>query len=204
MCVERYLVVVRPFSYNMEVVKRRLPACFTVIWLWGMTLCVGLVFSKVLGGRCAVYAGLGKYQGIIMDIAAWQNIFISGLIPAVVMVYCYVRIGLVLRKSQAGGGGSESKLDMSASEARKANLKAAERNIVQLCLVLVGLFWVCWLNMEIEFVLFSCGLASPADDYYKFAMSMVMFNSVVNPFVYVLRYEEFKTAAAVLFNLNKT
>ena len=72
-------------------------------------------------------------------------------------------------------------------------------NIFETCLVVTMLFFICWVTLEVALFLYMIGVYSNlSGDHYTVGRLLVLVNSCLNPYVYSLRYREFKSQLWVL------
>ena len=200
MTIERYLAVSNPLGYDSDKVKRRLPYIFISIWI-GVYIALAIVPATTIikDGQCRVaYYIIGtfwaKYYGI-------HCFVISIVIPLIIMGYCYMKMFLALSSSLSMG--ASSSLDKNAS-ATVHKSRLAQMNIFQTCLTVTVVFVLCWATNE------SCLMAFILDIYKSFAGThcsvgriLIGVNSCLNPYIYALRYTEFKQQLRKLMHLQK-
>ena len=177
--IDRYLAVVKVFRYDTSLSERRCRIIICSIWL---AACLALL-----------------PRALIQDRLDLQKFWIVGctitfFIPLCVIAYCYVHIFKVAR-SQAK---KIQVVTVSSETGRKAAMNSIkERKIALTIAIIIGLFITLW---SPSFVLSSIQTFF-ADDCLKiklkqrwFWTALVAFsNSAVNPWVYALREEEYRS-----------
>ena len=177
--IDRYLAVVKVFRYDTSLSERRCRIIICSIWL---AACLALL-----------------PRALIQDRLDLQKFWIVGctitfFIPLCVIAYCYVRIFEVAR-SQAK---KIQVVSVSSETGRKVAMNSIkERKIALTISIIIGLFITLW---SPSFVLSSIQTFF-ADDCLKiklkqrwFWTALVAFsNSAVNPWVYALREEEYRS-----------
>lgn len=110
-------------------------------------------------------------------------------IPLTTMSYCYVKMFLALSESKMRFH-SSTKGSSSSSEHK---IRLAQSNIFQTCLIMTVLFLVSWLSAKSAQLLYSIGIyESLSGNHYTLGNLAIVANSCVNPYIYVLRYEDFQ------------
>ena len=114
--------------------------------------------------------------------------FIQFILPLIILVYCYGRIIWVLH----------SKVEFKSSESKSNQgnkFELARKNTIK-TFVLVGLcLIICWSQNQIYFFMFNVGFDADWDSpYYDATVIMVFLNCTVNPFIYLIKYDDYKKA----------
>ena len=170
--IDRYLAVVKVFRYDTSLSERRCRIIICSIWL---AACLALLPRALI-------------QFWIVGCT------ITFFIPLCVIAYCYVHIFKVAR-SQAK---KIQVVTVSSETGRKAAMNSIkERKIALTIAIIIGLFITLW---SPSFVLSSIQTFF-ADDCLKIKLKQRWFwtvlvafsNSAVNPWVYALRGEEFRS-----------
>lgn len=185
--------------YDPYRVARRLPFVFFAIWVVVTTLLLIVPVSTVQKyGRCLVaYRMFGTF---LWDAYAPYTFVLSMAIPLTTMCYCYVKMFKVLNDSKKTFHSATKGESNSSSSVDK--LRVAQINIFQTCVIMVVFFLVSWLSSKSALFLFSIGYyKSLAGNHYTLGNFAILANSCVNPFIYALRYDEFKQQALVLMKV---
>ena len=192
--VERYLAIVDPLNYDPEKVKKRLPFIFAGIWAFCLaTFSIVPSTTIIKDGKCLMMYHL--FRSFFWDFNFYYEFTICFAIPITVLLFCYIRMFYCLNQS--------SKNRNANSESKSSNvdkLRKAQMNIFKTCLTVVGIFVVCWSVLEIAVLLYMIGYSKSLQNIeYIISNLMVLFNSIVNPYVYLLRYDDFKAELRLLF-----
>jgi hypothetical protein len=109
------------------------------------------------------------------------NFFITYVLPMAIMAYCYTKIAFTLRArvqpaSQAGN-----------------TMSRARRNIIKTLVIVCICFVLCWTWNEVLYILFFLGYpVNFGSSFYHFTVVAVFCNSCINPFIYIIKYEQFQ------------
>ena len=150
-----------------------------------MVLCSIVPSTTIIkDGKCLM--GYHIFRTFLYDFNFPYEFVIVFAIPIAISLFCYIRMLFCLRKSSKS----------SISESRSSNvdkLRMAQLNIFRTCLTVVGIFVLCWSVLEISVFLYMIDIAkSLQNTEYIVGNVMVLLNSIVNPYVYIFRYEDFK------------
>ena len=114
-------------------------------------------------------------------------VFIEFLAPLLVLVCCYRRILWIIR-ARIGS-------KITSGNKQTAEFELARNNVIKTLFIVVFFFFVCFLGTEIYYLFYNLGFKV---DYnggiYKFTVIMVFLNCTINPFIYLLKYEDFQRA----------
>ena len=118
------------------------------------------------------------------DILSTYTVAVAMCIPISVMVVCYTRMIYALYKSSRSLGASNS--------ANSDKLRLAQKNIFQTCLIMIVFFLVCWITYEVAVIMFVNFYSNFSNTHYIIGKLLIIFNSCINPYIYVFRYDDFK------------
>ncbi len=181
--LERYVAVVHPIAYKAAYSRPRVLASIAVIWILGPVF--NMIYSGpatvVQNGGCNVF---GNWPSLTANRVAGIYLFtLQYVIPAAMFIYCYIKIALALRSRLTVGGQKETAM------------KKARRNITVTLGVVNLSFMICWGINQIYFFMFNVGY--PMDfqgAFYHFTVILLYCNCCVNPFIYIIQYDQFKRA----------
>ncbi|XP_033117456.1 G-protein coupled receptor 183-like [Anneissia japonica] len=187
--IERYVAVVHPVMYRQKSVSRKKIATLIVPHLFGfLSSCTVMVIAKVnpeSKGEC-------KYFYSSNTTALLSAFFIFSMywmIPVIVLVYCYARILLSLRKM--------AKIQNSNNESRSSNnrqLKKPQRSMI-LTLVLVAIAFLVTVtpNFTLYIVYNICRCFEFSSVLlHEVTVLLNVGNLCINPFIYCFTFTEFK------------
>ena len=117
--------------------------------------------------------------------------------PVIILVYCYGRIAWILTKRL----GSKLESTSSTSDVEtviKSKFLKARNNTIKTVLLVGICFIICWVNDEVYYSMYNLGYdADWNGTYFKFCVAMVYLNCTVNPFVYLISYQDYQKALRV-------
>ena len=120
--------------------------------------------------------------------------FMLFFLPLTILVYCYGRIVWVLH-SRIGFITTESQ----SNQADKFQL--ARKNTIKTFL-LVGLcFIICWIQNQVYHFMYVLGYIEIDWDgpYFNYTILMIFLNCTVNPFIYLIKYDDYQKALRNFF-----
>ena len=190
--LERFWATKKPLQYNPDAVRQRLPYIFLLAWLLGIgTYLPKMTTSRIIDGRCIPYVDV--HSDTIMSLLMPYYFGLATVIPTTVMIYCYISIGITLRKSALFQKSSDE-------QPQSMKLGRAQMNLYQTCVLLMVVFVLCNSVHAAGFVLYTIGYYdSLNNDYYRVSVLFVILNSCLNPYIYSVRYREFQDQLKVLF-----
>ena len=108
-------------------------------------------------------------------------------IPLLVMICCYGRIIHILSKR------TDRKLH--STDNQTDQFQKAKINTIKTFLIMSICFVVCWSNNQVLYLLYNLGYTVDWDgDYNKFTVLMAFGNCTINPFVYLIKYRDYRKA----------
>ena len=183
--LERHYAITKPMQYDQEKVFKRLPLILFLSWFIGFVTAGPIIAIQTVVGRQCLFT-MGMTHPELFDLMSPYYIVVEILIPAVVMVAAYVQMGLALKKS-----GFSSKVN-----------SQAQKNLFYTCLILVLVFVFTGINHVVTLVLVMT-------NYYphnlniqtQVSSTLIFLNSMLNPFVYSVRYKEFQNRVKEMFGV---
>jgi len=193
--IERYLAIIKPLKYNESKVMKRLP--FLAVGMWIVIFVLSYpdaYYSTVINGICQVYVNMSAFMAVFITP---YYLVLAAIFPAAIMLFCYTSIGISLARNKFEAHTSQNS---TTGKTKKSLIKKAQVNILQTCITLMVVFILCWVfNMVILGMYIAGNIASLQTDLYHISVALVICNSCINPFVYTLRYREFKFHLKKLF-----
>ncbi len=210
--LERYIAIVHPFRYQPLFETHVNIAILASVWL----LAIGYKSADL--ARYDYHNGTCIFKEIPWKTEMGLIVFaVEYLLPLLIMVFAYVSIILILKKSanrladvsQAMTSVRAATTAASAPSTNKDNntlggeLKKAKKNTLKTLLVVFAAFVICWTPNQIIFLLFNFGY--PVDYssvIYIVTVCMASSNSCLNPVIYAFKYRQFKRGLKKCFGLN--
>ncbi|XP_072025058.1 allatostatin-A receptor-like [Amphiura filiformis] len=191
---ERYLAISYPIRYRMVFSKSR--PKYIMLGIWIIAICINL-FSFFISfnnnGQCMVIWPSPQFQ------ACWGTLlfFIEYFIPMIIMIVTHVGTILGLRK-QARELISRNESPNSPAYA----LLQARRKVIEMLLIVVITFVICWSPDQFAFLAFNLGFVPVRYLYgtlYQVFVLLAFFNSCCNPIIYAFKNAKFRTALKKIF-----
>ena len=192
--LERYWAIKKPLQYSSNSVKRRLPYVFIAAWLIGFaSLFPNFTTSRIVDGKCRAQYDIKS--AVILNLMTPYFFSVSCGIPGTVMLYAYISIGLSLKRSQK----FQTKGDQTKANTK---LKKAQMNLLQTCVSLMILFFLCWIQLTVVFFLYAINYFTVLfnNKYYHISLLCIILNSCLNPYIYSARYNEFQVQIKYLYS----
>ncbi|XP_028327763.1 trace amine-associated receptor 3-like, partial [Gouania willdenowi] len=192
--VDRYVAVCDPMHYSTKVTPNRTKTCIVLCWL-----CYVIFYTAVLkdniehpgrfdacAGDCAVY--FPPIGGIV-------HLLLDFIFPVTIIVVLYVRV-FVVAVSQAQAMRSHVRVVtfQVSQKVNRSELKAARA-----LGVVVVVFLMCLTPFVI--VALSTGFSDMSVTYLAFVLCVVLFNSLLNPVIYVFLYPWFRKSVKCILSL---
>ena len=183
--IERYLAITRPISYNEQRIKSKLPLLIPAIWISGFVFTLpDPLFFQVKDGLCVYTAATWPKRDMLLSFGYYA---LTGfIIPGVAMLAMYTHMAIVIWRSQ------ELQRQMTSKSGNTGILGKAQINIFYTCVMLVFLFLTCWIWNEINTMLYLMEVIPFSFVMFHASSMLIVFNSLVNPFIYTIRYDEFQ------------
>ena len=119
-------------------------------------------------------------------------ICIEFLLPLMILLICYGRIIWILTR----------RIDSTFNKTGNINdtFQLARTNTLKTLMIVTLAFVICWSNNQIYYLRYNLGYNTDwTGTYYKFTVIMAFLNCTINPFIYVIKYQDFKKALKSLF-----
>ena len=140
---------------------------------------------QVISGLCVLY---DIWPGVFYSIFGIIIQFVLFIFPLIILVYSYGRIVWVLH----------SRISVKTADSRSHQVdkfRIARKNTIKTFL-LVGLcFIICWSQNQVYYLMYNLGYEINWDGaYYKYTILMIFLNCTVNPFIYLIKYQDYQKA----------
>ena len=184
--IERYLAISRPLQYHEDIVRKRLPWVLLLVWLVSVVaIALEAAFAGISPeGECILYHGKSLGYQYLANI---YGIIFMTLIPVIIMVCAYASIAITLSKYQK----EAATVTTSGGTTGRKDLSQVQRDVIITAVILSVCFLLVWCFVWIVQVAAMFFGVDPYP-YYHFSLMSVSLNAAVNPYVYCLRYTEFR------------
>jgi len=150
--VERYLKVVHPFWCKKYLKRWMIDVAMAFAWVGGIVFLMPMAFvtTMVNGGMCLAFH-VCESPAVRMAVFVW-GIFRDFIIPAMLFVYCYGRIVVVMRRQVRvmTAHNIEGSTQVSASQVQPKRVKW---NITKTMIIVSVAYVICWFPPTIYFVI---------------------------------------------------
>lgn len=189
--IERYLMVVHPFHHKVAFTRKKAIIIMVAVWMIGIgyEFLSGIPTTVVVDGVCIPFSNFPSPD--------WQKAYgfititVAFFVPTIVHPVLYGHMVVVMRK-RASNLGNQSSTD-------GQRLSRTQRNLLKTSAIITICFFLCWSWNQMAFFFFNLGVNyDMTSSFHLFTIIAVNFNCCINPFVYVVKYEEFKRAARKL------
>ncbi|XP_072041661.1 galanin receptor 2a-like [Amphiura filiformis] len=189
LAVERYVAVALPSRYRIIFNKRNTLFIIIAIWLFGIVINTFEYYGFfVVNQQCAYILPSTSFQKFL-GVAVF---LVEFLIPILIMLVTNCRTIQILNVNSA------SFLGKADDQSRAAmSLLRARRRVVNMLMVVIITFIVCWSPDQIAYLVFNLGLVPVHylfGPLYRAVVVLAFANSCLNPFIYVLTNNNFRRA----------
>ena len=196
--IERYMMVVFPMEHKVTFTRKKALWVVLGVWLFGpcYEFLSGVPTSVVKEGVCYGFAYFPN--------ASWQKAYglitiaIAFFLPMAIHIMLYCHMVVVLRRRAAALKNGHQHPTHSGSDPVQ-KMPKAQKNLLKTMAVVTVCFFFCWSWNQLAFFFYNLGVNYDlSSDFHLFTITAVNLNSCINPFVYIVKYEEFKAAAGKL------
>ncbi|XP_033624557.1 neuromedin-U receptor 2-like [Asterias rubens] len=200
--LERYFAIVFPFLYKRWFSKTMVALIITAVWVLG---CVSSIYNLTY----IVFDGHDSCVSVTHEnstVVGTMLFLFEYAIPLGVMLYAYLHITIVLKRSvrRIGGEGNvgttvHHQQEAAAGGGQAASLVRARKNIFKTLFVVFCCFAICWTPNKIIFFMFNFGW--PLDfngALYAISVALVVSNSAINPIIYAIKYRQFRRGFCIM------
>ncbi|XP_070572436.1 allatostatin-A receptor-like [Ptychodera flava] len=191
--MERYFAIVHPLTYGKYFTKRTAAAMISVTWVFVFVLqFFNLAFHGYdpdFGCFLAVYPSpaIGTGIGVMYFV-------ITFLIPMLYMAIAYYKISVCLHQS------ANSIMAGNLADDRAKTLLVARKRVIRMLFLVILAFGICWTPDSLLFLSYNLGNHIDLSLTYVQCIVVLKFvNSILNPFIYVFKYKQFRQSLAKKF-----
>ena len=140
---------------------------------------------QVVSGVCVIY---DVWPGIWYSLFGLLIQIIVLILPLIILIFCYGRIVWILHSRI-----SSKTTDSQSNQGDKFEL--ARKNTIKTFLLVALCFFLCWSQNQVYYFMYNLGYKADWDStYYKNTVIMVFLNCTVNPFIYLIKYQDYQKA----------
>ncbi|XP_033637924.1 substance-K receptor-like [Asterias rubens] len=199
---ERYVAIVFPFQHG--VIYGTVPVRILIagVWIIGMASSFyDIAFYAVIYGSCHSVSVPGS-QAIGVMIFLLQY-----FLPVCAMLFAYVHIMVVLKRKAVSVGPQPVTVSSVSHpvDTMERSLLRARRNTLKTLVIVFATYVGCWSMNAVVFFMFNFGY--PLDfngAVYIVSVALVASNSCLNPFIYAVKYRQFRRGFRIVFGLPVT
>ena len=188
--LERYLAVIHPIWYHKNFTRKHARILAITAWFMGpiMQTIFSATISSIEDGQSQVDLNPGDHIILGILLFLW-NFFL----PLCIMAFAFIRI--IVRLHQMKKTPSETRDE---DEMRKNIMR--RKNVTKTLAIVFLLFAVCVTPEQITFLQFNLGGKLDFGGWWHtITLSLSTSNSAVNPFVYALRFKQYKEGLRSLY-----
>ena len=192
--LERYLVVVHPVFHRNHFTKRVVVLSVVLNWVFAVIFLVPLgLIVKVEHGMCVVsIKGLGSLY-VYFVISGFLGVY---LLPCLFLVFGYGRmIWVLLKKNKV----------VTVVITNKNRMSRSQMNTTTTMVVIAVVFFICLTPFQLYIVTAAFGdmeWSRSQINIYGCLLILSLLNCCINPFIYAVKYNTFKTGFRRMFKLN--
>ena len=84
-------------------------------------------------------------------------------------------------------------------DARQKQTKKAQKNVIKTLAIIIVCFFICWIPNKIHISLILAGVTDYVGDIFQVTTIFLFGNCCINPLIYIVKYDAFKTGVRALF-----
>lgn len=185
--VERYVSICNPLWHKQYINKKKLKLFILILWC----VCISYAFtfqsitSRFMFKRCLIFS---KFDSkLAKSLVGIMNISIFFFFPLIILSFSYGKMLFIFKRKVSPDEGKIKDMEIKYNRIRKNTLKT-------FALVSIA-FVLCYVWSQCFFLLQNLGFDFSFDlPFYQFSVIASFLNCCVNPFIYLIKYEQFKKA----------
>ncbi len=124
---------------------------------------------------------------------AYVHLFLEFLIPLSIILFCYS--GILWMLSVRINRSKLSENDQEGQKSRNYKFEEARKNTLVTLLIVSCVYVICWIQNQILYFLYNIGYPIDTNStYFNFTVWMILINSTVNPFIYLIKHKDYQRA----------
>ena len=159
-----------------------------------------MLFVTFLGtiNEDGVYNHINQNNIMYLHVVIMISSFITDFcLPMLAFIICYMRINCVIRHRVNPSAGNDHTL----SNPNTVQNKQIKKNVLRMMLRVIVAFFASFIAIQIYLILFSLEIVenSYLNIYLAIGMNGLMIISLINPFIYIAKYDEFRKCSKLMF-----
>ncbi|XP_041483864.1 gastrin/cholecystokinin type B receptor-like [Lytechinus variegatus] len=198
--IERYIAVVHPLRCKELLSRRRIRTAIVLTWILGVTLYTPLLYTNFRNPQQECEWGFPSREiQILIGVGLFSTQF---LIPMIVSLTVHGLTARTLHRKANLYLGENKNPDANPS----LRHVIAKKRVLQTLFLVIMFFIICWGPIQTGYMLFDLGIIPVTfvgSTIQHVFIILALWNSCANPFIYAIRYPEFRKAIRELFNPNR-
>lgn len=194
MTYERYYAIVFPLHHSHSFNNKKAYSLMVATWICGM----GWHGSYSISTSYRVEGSCKTFQYPTVTIRRAMAIIVPTVqffIPIIAIFTAYVLTFYTLKQSSINEKSGNKSQDI-----REERMKRARKNVIRTLMRVFICFICCWTPNQIFFIGFTLGYDfTPDATFYHCSVLILFINSMINPVIYTLTYEQFQRAQLAIF-----
>lgn len=194
--LERYHAILRPLHHSTVFCQSRVVRFFPFCWLGGFALISYLIFMfDVTDGRICQ---ISRFAIGVQASLGIGTVILYYFVPLCVMIFAYCSMLWEVRRQWKTTTRQRNQADV-ASRNDRMRLRV-EKNVLKVLALVVMVYAVCWSPNQIAYLNYNLGGSLDFNGwFYHLSVVLITCNMCINPFVYALKYQQFREGILLVF-----
>ncbi|XP_075940232.1 trace amine-associated receptor 1-like [Anarhichas minor] len=187
--IDRYYAVCQPLTYRAKINNH--VVVIMILVSWGVSAVIGIGFiivginQEICAGPCLIVSLMANILGLIF----------SFYLPAIVMLFIYLKIFLVAQRQARS-------IQKTTCQRTKcgATVSKMERKATKTLAIVMGIFLLSWLPFFLCTTVLSFSHVYVPLPLIELLNWLALSNSMLNPFIYALFYSWFRSAFRMIIS----
>ncbi|KAM8831626.1 trace amine-associated receptor 1-like [Spinachia spinachia] len=177
--VDRYYAVCQPLTYRAKMNNHVVAIMILVSWGVSTVIAISFIIIAKCGAKCVIVALIANILGLIF----------SFYLPAIVMLFIYLKIFLVAQRQARR-----------IQDTKRGATVKMERKATKTLAIVMGLFLIAWLPFFLCTTVLSFSHVNVPLPLIELLNWFALSNSTLNPFIYALIYSWFRSAFRIIIS----